>query len=245
MAMSLVAFAVALVGFSVVGSVAQASTASSFESLTNSARAAAGLAPYTISSDLSAVALAQAQRMASSQKLYHNPSLATAVKNWSWVGENVGYGPSVTTLQNAFMNSPDHRANILDHQFTQVGVGAVTVNGTIWVSVVFRRPLHVTSTTARPKAKSTSKSTARRLSGVPAPVAARPSTPKRPATTVPAGVRCSASKLAAKQILGLAGEDHSVRLVQQSLWLVLGFQCGKGLPMTGLLDHDTLRALGA
>ena len=183
--------------------------------------------------------------MAASQKLYHNPSLATAVKNWSWVGENVGYGPSVASLQSAFMASPGHRANILDHQFTQVGVGAVTVNGTIWVSVVFRRPMHVTSTPSKPKPRSTPQS------GVPAravrpPIAARVVvTPARvPVAALPKGVRCSANALAAKQILGLAGEDHSVRLVAQSLRLVLGYQCGKGLPMTGLLDHGTLHALG-
>ena len=41
----------------------------------------------------------QAQRMASPQKrLYHNPSLATQVKSWKYVGENVGYGPDVATL---------------------------------------------------------------------------------------------------------------------------------------------------
>src|SRR5882724_1835672 len=71
--------AVALAAFVAVGPPAQASTASSFESLTNSARVSAGLAPYAVSSDLSAVALAQAKRMAAAQKLYHNPGLATAV----------------------------------------------------------------------------------------------------------------------------------------------------------------------
>ena len=158
--------------------------------------------------------------MAASQKLYHNPSLATAVKNWSWVGENVGYGPSVASLQSAFMASPGHRANILDHQFTQVGVGAVTVNGTIWVSVVFRRPMHVTSTPSKPKSTP--------QSGVPAravrpPIAARVVTPvNAPSSALPKGVRCSATAVAAKQILGLAGEDHSVRLVAQSLRLALG-----------------------
>ena len=235
---------IALAGLTALGPTAEASTASSFESLTNSARAASGLAPYAVSSDLSAVALAQARRMAASQKLYHNPSLSTAVKNWSWVGENVGYGPSIASLQSAFMASPGHRANILDHQFTQVGVGAVTVNGTIWVSVVFRRPMHVTSTPSKPKP------TIKKQSGVPAravrpPLAARVVVPAHAATAaLPKGVRCSASAVAAKQILGLAGEDHSVRLVAQSLRLVLGYQCGKGLPMTGLLDHGTLHALG-
>ena len=51
------------------------------------------------------------------------------------VGENVGEGPTVTDIHNAFMNSPEHKANILDHDFTQVGVGvSVDKNGIIWVT---------------------------------------------------------------------------------------------------------------
>jgi hypothetical protein len=49
--------------------------------------------------------------------------------------------------------------------------------------------------------------------------------------------------LATRQILGLASQDHTVRLVEQSQRLVLSYQCGKRLPMTGLLDQATLRAL--
>lgn len=242
---SIAALGIALAGFTAASPAAQASTASSFESLTNSARAAAGLSPYAVSSDLSAVALSQAKRMAAAQKLYHNPSLASAVKNWSWVGENVGYGPDVNTLQKAFMNSPDHRANILDHQFTQVGVGAVTVNGTIWVSVVFRRPLHVTSSSTTPKPKA--KSTAHASSGVHARAAVRTAAPRavHAAALVPKGVRCVTSGVTARQILGLAGADHTVRLVARSQRLLIGFQCGRGLPMTGLLDKTTLAVLGA
>lgn len=245
MTTSMVALGVALACFSAVSPAAEASTASSFESLTNSARAAAGLPRYAVSSDLSAVALAQARRMAASQKLYHNPSLATAVKNWSWVGENVGYGPSVTTLQAAFMHSPDHRANILDRQFTQVGVGAVTVNGTIWVSVVFRRPLHATSSSSKPSTKPTTRPRALGSTTGRSATANAPRGNQAARVVVPRGVRCSASKVVGRQILGLVGEDHSVRNVEQAQRLLIGFQCGKGLPMTGLLDLATRHAIAA
>src|SRR5437899_1314226 len=132
-----VAGAVMLAGAVVVAPAAQASTSSSFVSGINAARAAHGFRSYAVSSDLASVALGQARRMASAQTLYHNPGLATQVKGWRYVGENVGYGPDVATLMTAFMNSAPHRRNILDGQFTQVGVGAVTLNGTIWVSMVF------------------------------------------------------------------------------------------------------------
>ena len=128
---------------------ASASTGSSFVSLVNSARASHGLHGYAVSSQLTSVALGQAQRMAAQKRLYHNPSLATQVTGWKYVGENVGYGPDVSTLFQAFMNSTPHRDNILDHDFTQIGVGAVTVSGTTWVSMVFREPLHATSSTTK------------------------------------------------------------------------------------------------
>jgi peptidoglycan hydrolase-like protein with peptidoglycan-binding domain len=65
------------------------------------------------------------------------------------VGENVGYGPDALTVHAAFMNSAPHRANILDRDYTEVGIGAVTVNGRVWVAEVFRRPMRVTTSSVR------------------------------------------------------------------------------------------------
>ena len=42
----------------------------------------------------------------------------------SWVGENIAMGPqSVTEVQNAWANSPEHNHNMLHDQFTFVGMG--------------------------------------------------------------------------------------------------------------------------
>ncbi len=233
-ATSLVAVATALAGLAVLSPAAQASTATSLYSLTNSSRAASGLAPYAYSSELSAVAFARAKSMVAHNALTH-AGLASAVGNWSYLGENVGYGPSAAALEVAFMNSPDHRANILDHDFTQVGVGAVTVGATVWVSVIFRKPMHASSAASTPKSHATAASVT-----VSAHVA-------KPAVHVAARVAprlaCSVNPLAARQIIALSGEDHSVRLVAQSQRLVANYQCGRHLPMTGLLDQATLRAL--
>ena len=83
--------------------------------------------------------------MAGRNTLYHNPNLTTDVKNWRWVGENVGYGPDALTVHVAFMQSAPHRANILDRDYTEVGIGAVVVNGRVWVAEVFRRPMRITT----------------------------------------------------------------------------------------------------
>src|SRR3954447_1453243 len=112
----------------------------------NAARQASGLAPYSVASDLTGVARNHSSQMASQQSLYHNPSLTTQVQNWQAVGENVGEGPTVSDIHTAFMNSPEHRANILDHDFTQVGVGvSVDRNGIIWVTEDFRKPMYSSS----------------------------------------------------------------------------------------------------
>ena len=108
---------------------------------TNAARSAAGAGGVTESADLDAAAGQHAQSMARSGILAHTPNLGSGVCCWLKIGENVGEGPSVGALQAAFMASPEHRANILDHSFTQMGVGyAVDAHGTLWVSELFRAP---------------------------------------------------------------------------------------------------------
>jgi uncharacterized protein YkwD len=114
----------------------------------NAARANHGRHRLTTRSDLVAVARGQAQRMAARNTLYHNPSLAQQVRNFRWVGENVGYGPSVSAVHLAFMASPGHKANILDSDYTEVGVGAVWANGRVWIAQVFRQPLHATASSS-------------------------------------------------------------------------------------------------
>ena len=114
----------------------------------NGARSDHGVPSLATRSDLVAVARAQATRMADSGTLYHNPNLTTDVTNWRWVGENVGYGPDVQTVHVAFMNSDGHRANILDTDYTEVGVGVVERGDRVWVAEVFRRPQTVTTSTS-------------------------------------------------------------------------------------------------
>ena len=113
---------------------------SRFVELTNASRQAAGLGSLDVAGDLVAVAEGQAQRMASSNTLYHNPNLATEVQDWQHVGENVGRQGTVDQIHEAFMNSPHHRDNILG-DYSQIGVGvAHSADGTLYVAEVFRLP---------------------------------------------------------------------------------------------------------
>src|SRR4051794_12933479 len=153
----------------------------------NAARQANGQAPYAVAGDLTAVARSHSSTMASRHSLYHNPSLTTDVANWQAVGENVGEGPDVTDIHRAFMNSPEHRSNILDHDFIQVGVGvSVDKNGTIWVTEDFRQPMHSTSTSTTPTTHHTSPTHAATTTSSARPTTGSPSSsaPSRSAPVV-------------------------------------------------------------
>jgi uncharacterized protein YkwD len=113
----------------------------SFAQLINQARASAGLPPLTVSVAVTSAARSWSAQMASSNTLSHNPNLQSQLgaiaPNWRSIGENVGYGPSVSAINTAFMNSAPHRANILDASYNYVGVGVVIANGVYWVTEDF------------------------------------------------------------------------------------------------------------
>jgi uncharacterized protein YkwD len=59
---------------------------------------------------------------------------------WSRWGENVGDtggGSDLRPLHDAFMDSPDHRANVLNPRFERVAVGVVMRGGKAWVTLFF------------------------------------------------------------------------------------------------------------
>jgi uncharacterized protein YkwD len=150
----------------------------------NASRAAAGLRPLALASDLSSVAYAWSRHMAATTVLAHNPDLTGQVDDWQVVGENVGYGPTVTDVETAFMNSPRHRANILEPRFTQIGLGVVVdAQGTSWITQVFRKPM----STATAAATTTTKQTTQRTTQ---PAATR-TTSTRTITTTKASTKAS------------------------------------------------------
>jgi len=168
---------------------------SQFIAKMNAAREANGQRPYAVASDLTAVAREHSAQMAQRQTLYHNPDLTTQVQNWQAVGENVGEGPTVSDIHDAFMHSPEHRANILDHDFTQVGVGVtVDSNGIVWVTEDFREPMHSTTSTAPSRQSSPARhSTPPRHAAAPVRHASAPPATHRVATATPRVVHQASS----------------------------------------------------
>jgi hypothetical protein len=139
---------------------AQAGTEGAFVAKINASRAAAGLPALSTHSDLVPDARAHSAEMMAAGQIYHTTNLGSVASGWEALGENVGAGPSVDSLHNAFMGSSGHRANILG-DFNYVGVGTVEQDGVIWVTVIFMRKdpapptTTTTSTTAAPPTTTT------------------------------------------------------------------------------------------
>lgn len=109
----------------------------------NSARSASKLSGLQHIECLNTVAELWTKKMVDANKISHNPNLANEIdyvcgKSWIVAGENVGVGGSSQAIFDAFMNSPAHKANIIDGRFTKTGVGAYyTADGRLWVVQVF------------------------------------------------------------------------------------------------------------
>lgn len=101
--------------------------------LINKERAAAGLQPLQIDSKLVEIARMKSQDMITKNYFDHT-SLTygdpfTMLKNngvsYGYAGENLAGNPSMENAHVDLMNSPGHRANILNPNYTHVGVGIV------------------------------------------------------------------------------------------------------------------------
>jgi uncharacterized protein YkwD len=113
--------------------------------LTNKARIDSGLQPLHWDPALTAAAQAHAQRMLDQNSISHQlpgePDLRTraaqAGAHFREVAENVAMGNNAEGLQKEWMNSPPHRANILDPKLTNIGIGVVEHAGYWYATVIF------------------------------------------------------------------------------------------------------------
>ena len=91
----------------------------------NETRISQGLQPLRSNVVLSLKADRWARQLRDLCDLKHSKLSDGAPKQWLKLGENVGYGGSIGIVHDAYLNSPGHRANILDPEFNQVGAAAV------------------------------------------------------------------------------------------------------------------------
>ena len=120
--------------------------------LFNRDRATAGLPPLTESATLDAIASTRAQQMVSDGLTHVRPgrtmmAAAELLRQnhvaYTWNGENIYWagGPpfddAVSDADARWMNSPEHRDNILGAHFRQVGFGTAVDGDKIYISAVF------------------------------------------------------------------------------------------------------------
>jgi len=125
-----------------VASAANATDEARFVSLINHERTSRGLRALVVKSDLVGVARHKSDQMAAKGTIWHDSSTWNSVSGWQTYGENVGMGPNnisdpVGNLHTAFMNSPEHRQNILYPTFNQVGIGVTISDNTMYVTEIF------------------------------------------------------------------------------------------------------------
>jgi uncharacterized protein YkwD len=109
----------------------------SFLNLLNAHRAALGVGPLRTDAGLTDYARTHAQNQATVNQLHHS-NISVLLGPFSLVGENVGIGPDVVAIHQAFVASPEHHRNIADPAFTHAGVGVfVDGGGRIWTTHIF------------------------------------------------------------------------------------------------------------
>ena len=105
--------------------------------LVNEERAKQGLSALRMDASVTAAAQVRAREIVSTfshtrpdgRKCF--TALEEAGVRYRGAGENIAYGqPSPAAVVNAWMNSPGHRANILNANFTTIGVGHHTAGST-------------------------------------------------------------------------------------------------------------------
>lgn len=121
---------------------------SSLFDLLNEARKEHGREPVAVSADLVALARKKARDMAVNQYFSHvSPTYGTVFDMlkregiaYKWAGENIGRGASTYSIHRGFMESPEHRANLLSAGYTHVGIGVVRYRGKVYVAQLFMKP---------------------------------------------------------------------------------------------------------
>lgn len=117
--------------------------------IVNVERSKAGLKPLTLNWEISRVARLKSQDMANKNYFAHqSPTYGSPfdmLKNYgikySYAGENIAKGQtSPQSVMTSWMNSSGHRANILNANYTQIGVGVVknSSGSLIWTQQFIR-----------------------------------------------------------------------------------------------------------
>jgi len=119
--------------FKVTNGTSDATAEQQMYQMVNSQRISQGLAPLAFNNQLRNLARAHSDDMFRRGYFSHyTPEglspfdrMAKAGINYEYAGENLALAPSTSLAMQGLMNSPGHRANILNPNFHQIGIGVI------------------------------------------------------------------------------------------------------------------------
>lgn len=105
--------------------------------LVNQTRAQYGRSALRDNLQLDEKAQAWAEHLARNNTLAHSNLPSGISYQWRSLAENVGYGGSIEQVHQAYLNSPGHRANILDPRWNYMGTGVAWRGSRVFTVQVF------------------------------------------------------------------------------------------------------------
>jgi len=119
-------------------------TTNAIYAYTNASRAQYGLPALAWNGQLGCLATLWSMYLANNNTFYHRDLNAVITSpgygGYRTLGENILKGPasmSAADMHIAWMNSPDHRANILSSSYSSMGIGLAYANGQVWATENF------------------------------------------------------------------------------------------------------------
>lgn len=139
----LVVMSLSVMGMSMAVGVAPAHAlgpeATDYLARTNALRASIGVQQLQVDEELSALAQAWAEHMASTYTLAHPPDITQGVTApWLLLGDNMAMGSTIDMAWDGLIHSPVHYHNLSEPRYTHIGIGvAYAADGTQWVEQWF------------------------------------------------------------------------------------------------------------
>src|SRR5665213_1574139 len=130
---------------------AQPAAAEQLFTLANQSRAQSGAGPLAWDSALAEAALKHCERMVAEGPIAHRyggeldltARTAAAGAHFSLIEENIAVGPYPATIHEGWLNSPPHRANLLNHEVDRVGIAVIAIQGALYAVADYARGVPV------------------------------------------------------------------------------------------------------
>ncbi|MEZ5382675.1 MAG: CAP domain-containing protein [Microthrixaceae bacterium] len=170
-----------------------------FVNLLNNLRATKGVKPLATDPELTANGRDWSITMRNEGRIFHTADQSIGVsKPWQKLGENVGTGPNVREVFDAFVASPKHYENLVDPAFDFVGIGVIWDGPRMWTVQRFRDEGAGAPPTAEPTPTTKPAPTTPAPTSQPASTT-QPEPDTQPADTAPAATTTAPRRLPATE----------------------------------------------